>query len=87
VTNEPEVHDARTTPIPDTDGHGDHPGARGQTIQLKDIQKTLPLRVLSEADWQHWITKGFVVIRFHRNNATPWPICSGNFRKWIRLTL
>lgn len=45
------------------DGHGDHPGARGQTTQLKDIQKTLPLRVLSEADWRHWISKGFVVIR------------------------
>jgi hypothetical protein len=63
LTNELEVLAARMTPIPDTDGHGDHPGARGQTIQLKDIQKTLPLRVLSEADWQHWITKGFVVIR------------------------
>ena len=47
----------------DTDGHGDHPGARGQTIQLKDIEKKLPLRVLREADWRHWITKGFVVLR------------------------
>jgi hypothetical protein len=51
------------TLITDTDGHGDHPGARGQTIQLKDIQKPLPLRVLSEADWWHWIIKGFIVIR------------------------
>jgi hypothetical protein len=49
--------------IADTDGHGDHPGARGQTIQLKDIQKTLPLRVLSDADWRHWKTEGFVVVR------------------------
>jgi hypothetical protein len=31
----------------DVDGHGDHPGVRGQTTQLKDIQKTMPLRVLS----------------------------------------
>lgn len=45
------------------DGHGDHPGARGFTTQLKDIQKTRPLRVLSEADWQHWITKGYVIVR------------------------
>jgi hypothetical protein len=52
VTNEPEVLAARTPPISDADGHGDHPGARSQTIQLKDIQKTLRLRVLSEADWQ-----------------------------------
>jgi len=55
----------------ETDGHGDHPGVRGQTTQLKDIKKTLPLRVLSEADWQHWITQGFVVIR----NAVPLPLC------------
>jgi len=47
----------------DPDGHGDHPGARGQTTQLKDIQKRLKLRVLSAGDWQHWISKGFVVIR------------------------
>jgi hypothetical protein len=64
VTNETGVRDASAIDavIADTDGHGDHPGARGQTIQLKDIKKTLPFRVLSGADWQHWITKGFVVI-------------------------
>ncbi len=33
------------------------------TTQLKDIQKTLPLRVLSRDDWQHWITKGYVIVR------------------------
>ena len=49
--------------LDDAEGHGDHPGARGQTVQLKDIQKTLPLRVLTESDWQDWITKGYVVIR------------------------
>lgn len=31
-------------------------------VQLKDIKKELPLRVLSEEDWQHWITWGYVVI-------------------------
>ena len=45
------------------DGHGSHPGARGQTTQLKDVVKQLPLRVLSEDDWRHWTTKGFVVVR------------------------
>ena len=39
-----------------------HPTTQG-TIQLKDIQKLLPLRVLSETDWQHWITKGYVIVR------------------------
>lgn len=40
-----------------------HPTSSAVEIQLKDIQKTLPLRVLSEADWQHWITRGYVIVR------------------------
>ena len=40
-----------------------HPTAAHLDIQLKDIRKRLPLRVLSEADWQHWITKGYVIVR------------------------
>ncbi|HEY0803205.1 MAG TPA: hypothetical protein VGD54_20385, partial [Steroidobacteraceae bacterium] len=51
------------TQIAVSDGHGDHPGVRGFTTQLKAIQKTLPLRVLSEADWHHWITRGYVIVR------------------------
>jgi len=39
-----------------------HPTTNG-TTQLKDIQKNLPLRVLSKDDWQHWITKGYVIVR------------------------
>jgi hypothetical protein len=31
--------------------------------QLRDIQKTLPLRVLSQDDWTHWITRGYVVVK------------------------
>ncbi len=30
---------------------------------MKDIKKTRPLRVLSAADWQHWISKGYVIVR------------------------
>lgn len=30
---------------------------------LRDIRKKLPLRVLSEADFKHWQTYGFVVVR------------------------
>lgn len=33
------------------------------TTPLKDVRKTLPLRVLSEADWEHWTTKGYVIVR------------------------
>lgn len=40
-----------------------HPTSSAAETQLKDIQKTLPLRVLSEADWQHWITRGYVIVR------------------------
>ncbi len=40
-----------------------HPTNRSLTVQLKDIQKSRPLRVLSEADWQHWITQGYVIVR------------------------
>src|ERR1700761_8714759 len=31
--------------------------------QLRALQKTLPLRVLSEEDFKHWQTYGFVVVR------------------------
>lgn len=40
-----------------------HPTTQKVTTQLKDIKKTLPLRVLSEADFQHWQTKGYVIVR------------------------
>jgi hypothetical protein len=33
------------------------------TTQLRDITKTLPLRVLTAADWHHWITRGYVIVR------------------------
>ena len=40
-----------------------HPVGAGLTTQLKDIQKTLPLRVLSDDDWHHWVTKGYVIVK------------------------
>jgi hypothetical protein len=47
----------------------DHEGNKslGFQVQLKDIHKRLPLRVLSEDDWQHWTTWGFVIVP----NAVP----------------
>jgi len=40
-----------------------HPTSSVETTPLKDIHKRLPLRVLSDADWQHWITQGYVIVR------------------------
>ena len=40
-----------------------HPTASTVTTPLKDIQKALPLRVLSPADWRHWTTSGYVMVR------------------------
>ncbi|HEX2914310.1 MAG TPA: phytanoyl-CoA dioxygenase family protein [Chloroflexia bacterium] len=39
-----------------------HPTTRATTVQLKEIKKKLPLRVLSEEDWQNWITYGYVIV-------------------------
>lgn len=40
-----------------------HPTASRTETQLKDVQKKLPLRVLSTADWKQWTTKGYVIVR------------------------
>lgn len=37
------------------------PQIRREPLHL--MQKKLPLRVLSEADFQHWQTYGFVVVK------------------------
>lgn len=43
-------------------GRNSHP-TTAATTQLRDIRKTLPLRVLSKADWEHWTTRGYVIVR------------------------
>jgi hypothetical protein len=47
----------------------DHEGNKSLEfqVQLRDIQKKLPLRVLSTDDWRHWTTWGYVVV----HNAIP----------------
>ncbi len=47
----------------------DHEGNQSQFFDtpLKDIRKSLPLRVLSQEDWDHWTTRGYVVVP----NAVP----------------
>ena len=46
-----------------TPGYG-HEGSSqlGSAVQLRDIKKNLPLRVLSPKDWDHWVTWGYVVL-------------------------
>jgi len=46
-----------------TKGYG-HEGDQADygAAQLRDIRKRLPLRVLSESDWEQWTTSGYVVI-------------------------
>ncbi len=40
-----------------------HQTTQRVTTQLKDIKKTLPLRVLSPEDFHHWQTRGYVIVR------------------------
>ena len=49
--NWPVQRDAHPT------AHAGHHPAQGHP------EESLPLRVLSEADWQHWTTKGYVIVR------------------------
>ena len=54
-----------------------HPTAKGLAVQLKDIRKRLPLRVLSPADWEHWTRWGYVIV----NAAVP----TENIRRLVDL--
>ena len=40
-----------------------HPTASSMATPLAAIRKTLPLRVLSDEDWRHWTTNGYVIVR------------------------
>ena len=53
------------TPNADRPGNASVKEVRG--AQLRDLAKTLPLRVLSEDDFTHWQTYGYVVVP----NAVP----------------
>jgi hypothetical protein len=44
------------------EGYGNSLTATVTRTQLRDVRKTLPLRVLSEEDFEHWQTHGFVVV-------------------------
>ncbi len=40
-----------------------HPTSHVVATPLAEIEKRLPLRVLSEDDWRHWTTQGYVIVR------------------------
>lgn len=40
-----------------------HPTTQTTSVPLAEIKKTLPLRVLSQQDWQDWTKKGYVIVR------------------------
>ena len=50
-----------------TNAHKDIPGnpstAKSSATKLNDRSNGKPLRVLSEADWQCWVTNGYIVIK------------------------
>ena len=54
-----------------TNAHKDIPGnpstAKSSTVKLNDRSNGKPLRVLSEEDWNFWITNGYIVVK----NAVP----------------
>jgi len=53
----------------------DHEGNKSLAfdVPLRDMQKKLPLRVLSPEDWRHWTTWGYVIVA----NTVP----SGNIER------
>jgi len=61
-------------PTPNSDSHWT---AKGLAVQLKDVRKRLPLRVLSAADWEQWTTWGYVIV----NDAVP----TANIRRLVDL--
>jgi ectoine hydroxylase-related dioxygenase (phytanoyl-CoA dioxygenase family) len=60
-----------TPTMPANDAHKDIPGnpstSKSSTSKLNDRTNGKPLRVLTEAEWDFWITNGYIVIK----NAVP----------------
>ena len=55
------------TPTMATNSHKDIPGnpsvAKSSIHKLNDRSNGKPLRLLSEEDWNFWITNGYIVIK------------------------
>ena len=64
---QPMTMAATMTPNAHTDIPGNPSTAKSSKVKLNDRSNGQPLQVLSEADWQFWITNGYIVIK----NAVP----------------
>ena len=62
---------------PTIDAHKEIPGnpstAKSSRLKLNDRSNGEPLRILTEADWNFWITNGYVVIKICGNTKTRTP--------------
>lgn len=58
MTDQTEYSDAARTRL-----RNFHPASSKVTTPLREIRKTLPLRVLSSDDWRHWTTRGYVIVK------------------------
>lgn len=61
------THQTMTPTMAPTSAHKDIPGnpstAKSSNVKLNDRSNGKPLRLLSEEDWQFWITNGYIVIK------------------------
>lgn len=61
------THQTMTPTMAPTSAHKDIPGnpstAKSSHVKLNDRSNGKPLRLLSEEDWQFWITNGYIVIK------------------------
>jgi hypothetical protein len=61
------THQAMAPTMAPTSAHKDIPGnpstAKSSNVKLNDRSNGKPLRLLSEEDWQFWITNGYIVIK------------------------
>lgn len=61
------THQTMAPTMAPTSAHKDIPGnpstAKSSNVKLNDRSNGKPLRLLSEEDWQFWITNGYIVIK------------------------
>jgi hypothetical protein len=61
------IHQTMAPTMAPTSAHKDIPGnpstAKSSNVKLNDRSNGKPLRLLSEEDWQFWVTNGYIVIK------------------------
>jgi hypothetical protein len=72
--------------LPAINAHKEIPGnpstAKSSQLRLNDRNNGEPLRLLTEKDWDFWITNGYVIIktRYQKNRLKNWRTTSGNMK-------